>query len=74
MFGRVPANALFARRVAGLDVHDDDSTFDARELRPAERPAHVVGADLNRGAAEGVTMTRTLLPVVRLDRVEKASY
>jgi polygalacturonase len=75
MFGRMPAYAMFARHVAGLDVRDADFTFDAPDVRPAIQLQDVVRVDLDHIRAERPgTTTRALLPPVRLDRVEKASY
>lgn len=75
MFGRMPAYALFARHVAGLDVRDGDFTFDAPELRPAVQLLDVVRVDLDHFRAQRPgTTTRELLPPVRLAKVVKASY
>jgi polygalacturonase len=75
MFGRIPAYALFARHVIGLDVRDADFTFARPELRPAIELQDVVRVDLDRIRAQRPgTMSRTVLPPVRLDKVVKASY
>jgi polygalacturonase len=75
MFGRMPAYALFARHVAGLDVRDADFSFEAPELRPAIQLQDVVRVDLDHIRAQRPgTATRALLPPVRLDKVVKASY
>ena len=75
MFGRMPSYALFARHVAGLDVRDADFSFEAPELRPAIQLQDVERVDLDhiRVQRPGTT-TRAVLPPVRLDKVEKASY
>ena len=75
MFGRIPAYALFARHVAGLDVRDGDFTFETPELRPAIQLQDVVRVDLDHVRAQRPgTTTRELLPAVRLAKVVKASY
>jgi polygalacturonase len=75
MFGRMPAYALFARHVAGLDVRDADFSFEAPELRPAIQLQDAVRVDLDHIRAQRPgTATRALLPPVRLDKVVKASY
>ena len=75
MFGRMPAYALFARHVAGLDVRDADFTFETPELRPAIQLQDAVRVDLDhiRAQRPGGT-TRAILPPVRLEKVVKASY
>ena len=75
MFGRLPAYALFARHVVGLDARDADFTFEASELRPAIQLLDVVRVDLDHIRAQRPgTTARDLLPTVRLARVVKASY
>jgi polygalacturonase len=75
MFGRMPAYALFARHVAGLDVRDADFTFETPEARPAIQLQDVVRVDLDHVRAQRPgTTVRALLPPVYLDKVVKASY
>ena len=75
MFGRIPAYALFARHVVGLDVRDADFSFETPELRPAIELQDVVRVDLDHVRAQRPgTRTRALLPTVRLAKVDKATY
>jgi polygalacturonase len=75
MFGRIPAYALFARHVAGLDVRDADFSVESPEHRPAIFLQDVVRVDLDHIRAQRPgTTTRAVLPPVRVDRVEKAIY
>ena len=75
MFGRLPAYALFARHVVGLDARDGDFTFESAELRPAIQLLDVVRADLDHIRAQRPgTTRREVLPALRLARVVKASY
>ena len=75
MFGRMPAYALFVRHVTGLDVRDADFSFESPELRPAIALQDVVRVDLDHIRAQRPgTPTRALLPPLRLERVEKATY
>ncbi len=75
MFGRIPAYALFARHVAGLDVRDADFTFETPEARPAIELLDVVRVDLDHIRAQKPgTTTRAVMAPVRLDKVDKAIY
>ena len=75
MFGRIPAYALFARHVIGLDVRGADFTFDTPEVRPAIRLEDVERADMDdvRAQKPGTT-TREMMHPLHLDRVVKAAY
>jgi polygalacturonase len=75
MFGRMPAYALFARHVVGLDVRGADFTFDAPELRPAIRLQDVERADVDDVRAQGPgTTVRALLRPIHLPKIVKAVF
>jgi polygalacturonase len=75
MFGRMPAYALFARHVVGLDVRGGDFSFQQPESRPAIRLQDVLRVDMDdvRAQKPGTT-TREMIKPVHLATVVKAVF
>jgi len=75
MFGRLPAYALFARHVAGLDVRDADFSFEKGESRPAVQLRDVIRVDLdNVRVQKPGTTDRELLKTVHLAKAVKETF